>query len=486
MGNVVLPRTIPQCNFKVGTLERDWSSFLVQWYSGDGYDGFDGIYLTPHNHGSTQNYTKWALLPEKAVTFQHAFCKQGEQDGSTWNVQKVGPFISFGGYDWWKMAGHDVGRLAVSVTKNRHIFVLETMLGAADSSGELIPYPPIHNHHIHVNPEQDCLRFEDPRCYSIDYVFERHGEWGPGFSYSEVEIEGYGRDLTFPLVLDAEINDARPAQSPEMCWHMVFAFRWTTKHRKPVSYVRFFVPNFFFREGARLDPWAHQGVREAYFFVPTSGQFVNWYNSTYNGPEGKLLYVKGHNHHNLLVKSFIFGIAAAELGVTCPEFCSARHRFEAHIVPLMDTSYSTFFQLESSLQHRARQVPNCTLFPNYLVNQEVAYDRAPTVQCSPWVLRPGADVSSVTFLHYHPAQKLEPWLQNLPSSLPMHSNWFFAIETDVSCYLTIYNAGLFSSGKCAILRDGSDARLWLVLTMALAAALAARFVLGLHYKSIML
>ena len=111
-------------------------------------------------------------------------------------------------------------------------------------------------------------------------------------------MDNYGRAISFPLVLDTEVNDARPANSSTLTWYMLFAVKWTSERLSAVSYVRFLVLNAYFREGKRVDAWADQGIREAYFFVPTKGKYVNWHSATYRGPGGQLLYLKGHNHHN--------------------------------------------------------------------------------------------------------------------------------------------------------------------------------------------
>lgn len=406
-----------------------------------GYNKFDGIYLTPYNHKNVENYTRWAALPDIALPMKHSFCKRIEPDGSTWNVQKVGPFTSSGGYDWWKFAGHDVARLAKEVRTHKTIHIVESMLGAIDIHGRLLPYPPIHLHHIHLTFEQPCLRFDDPLCYHVHYVLERHGEWAYDISWSEREMDGYGRAISLPLVFDTELNDARPANSSTLTWFLVFALKWTSKRLSAVSYVRFFVSNVYFREGKRVDPWADQGVRETYFFVPTHGKYINWHSATYRGPEGQLLYVKGHNHHNLLVKGFMFATTPADMGLRCPRFCSAAHApVEAEVVPLPRFfNFSIFDELESWLL--AGQAPICTVEPNYAIQKGIAYDRAPSMWCSRYSLKTEQTFTFVTFLEYHTEHNPEPWLLSVPSTLPMHANWFLAVNSStVSCFLTFYSS----------------------------------------------
>ena len=165
---------------------------------------------------------------------------------------------------------------------------------------------------------------------------------------------------------------------------------------------------------------------------------MNWYTMIYPGPEGKLLYLKGHNHHNLLSRSFLFNAAASKLGLSCPRFCRSKQPlFEPVVVPLQDTGIPTFEALESLVLNKSREVARCVLNPSYWMEPGgVAYDRAPTIRCTNWTLYKNAKITSLTFLKYHMEHKQEPWLQTFPTSLPMHSNWFLFISSHrSSCYV---------------------------------------------------
>lgn len=443
---IVVKRSLPDCTFVSENLQEAWPSLSIQTYSNAGYEHFEGFYLTPHNHKNVRNYTKWAALPDQPGRFEHSFCQSQEADRFTWNVQRVGPFSSQGGYDWWKFAGHDVAKLAKVLSAHKTIFIVETMLGASDAQGRMLSYPPMHNHHIHLNREQPYLRFDNPDAYYIDYVLERHGEWAYDASTSEKERDGYGRAIDFPLVLDAEINDARPANSSSFTWYMAFAIKWTYTDLTAVSYVRFLVPNHY-RDGKPFEPWSDQGVREAFFFVPTEGKYVTWHSGQYTGHGGRLMYLKAHNHHNLLVKAFMFAASPTVFELSCPRFCSARHEpDEAEVLPLSRFfDYAEFNDLENFL--RSRQPPTCTVEPNYAFYDGVAYDRAPLAMCRQWSLVTSQVLTFVTFLEYHREHKHEPWLLSLPASLPMHANWFLAIDSgDSSCFQTFVSTSKGGTG----------------------------------------
>lgn len=437
----LIPR-FDRCAFDAVPLQRRWPSFLVNYYADtDAYDAFRGDDLTPHSHHLYAAYTKYSTsLRTVDGGVGYAFCSVDADSDSRWHVQRIGPFLSKGGYDWWQMAAHDVLNMSAA---SLPACLLESALGVVDLHGTPLSYPPFHIHHIHISPEQESLRYHDPKNFSIQYVLERHGEWGHRVPSTEAEPDGFCRKIDFPLVLDMEINDARPAGSAPLTWYLQLAVRWRpfVQGDRSVSVMNIRNPNHNF-PGAPPTPShttysdAHQLSQEAYFWVPTANPFVSWYTGHIQMPgfrHGTLRYIKGHNHENLLVKSLMFAapLDALQLGEA---FTKASTAFHVHQLSLNASGYGTFDSLERHLRLRAQDALVCVVVPTYEVQHGVHYDRPPDSACRPWSFRQGDPVTFVTFLEYRHA--LEPWLTHRPSMLPMHTHWLFAYEDsgDVSCY----------------------------------------------------
>ena len=165
------------------------------------------------------------------------------------------PFTSTGGYDWWQLAGRDAGDLGEAVAAHGTVFIVESLVGAVDAQGVPLVYPPVHLHHVHVNPENEALRYQyllAPYMYFNNLVIERHGEWNwqSGGVLSEAEAAGYGRQISFPLDLDSELNDVRPGGSAPLEWFLQFALRWRpgAAGLRPVRHAhRAFAPCVFAR-----------------------------------------------------------------------------------------------------------------------------------------------------------------------------------------------------------------------------------------------
>ena len=77
-------------------------------------------------------------------------------DGEAWYSQRVGPFVSRGGYDWWFVAWDDVGNLSQLLTAGGAFGVKEVVHGAVDSDGAPIAFPPLHLHHSHIVGGRDA------------------------------------------------------------------------------------------------------------------------------------------------------------------------------------------------------------------------------------------------------------------------------------------------------------------------------------------
>ena len=121
------------------------------------------------NGACTLKWSRFDALPLAAATYyadsaaydafagvditsalQVGSCTASTAEG-TWHTQRVGPFVSTGGYDWWKLIWSDVAGLEEHLHKqNGPLVVNAHFSGPVGVDGEPIPLPPVHNHHIHV------------------------------------------------------------------------------------------------------------------------------------------------------------------------------------------------------------------------------------------------------------------------------------------------------------------------------------------------
>ena len=85
-------------------------------------------------------------------TIHGRVCEVREGNG-VWQFQRIGPFSTRGGNSWTSVVtAHDESMYAqwrVSHEGRASLFVGDHVLGSADASGDLLGYPPIHQHHWH-------------------------------------------------------------------------------------------------------------------------------------------------------------------------------------------------------------------------------------------------------------------------------------------------------------------------------------------------
>jgi hypothetical protein len=180
-------------------------------------------------------------------------------EGSTWYTQRVGPFKSRGGYDWWDYYHYDfrsVTRLLDSLKAGEQLGVTAHVSGPMGAGfGEIIPLPPLHNHHMHVVPGTgeyhtnaedtamiDCI-LRGVKCYDGTIFIQHHGDYQ--CSQGSGGVECFGRDYTpyaklfaRPLSINVQVNDVRPANAKPMVWWFQLSMRLTTVTSSGASKVR--------------------------------------------------------------------------------------------------------------------------------------------------------------------------------------------------------------------------------------------------------
>ena len=146
------------------------------------------------------------------TTIRAQACEVPEGNG-VWHFTRVGPFSTRGGYSWTDVATvHDESmhsQWRVSHEGRASLFVGDHVLGSADASGDLIGYPPLHQHHWHYFHASDFRRdflavHGDNTCPGRDGAYCMFFEYPNGSAF----------ELVPQLGMQAEFNDVRPSGSP--------------------------------------------------------------------------------------------------------------------------------------------------------------------------------------------------------------------------------------------------------------------------------
>ena len=49
-----------------------------------------------------------------------------QEDGGEWIISRLGPFTSYGGYDWWQFSGHDAFNFSRVLEKEKKVTGVDT------------------------------------------------------------------------------------------------------------------------------------------------------------------------------------------------------------------------------------------------------------------------------------------------------------------------------------------------------------------------
>ena len=162
--------------------------------------------------------TEATMRPIAATDVRVERCGHASDDHE-WEVHRIGPFTTTGGNDWTQVqlpaldSRHAPGtRLAIS----------EYFLGSTSNEGKLLPYPPLHQHHFHVEEHKadwfagGLITHGDDQCHAhnggVACLVRRHAP-------------GHVQWVTTPLSVDCDINDVRTAGSPPLTHWAVIALK---------------------------------------------------------------------------------------------------------------------------------------------------------------------------------------------------------------------------------------------------------------------
>ena len=379
------------------------------------------------NGACTLKWSRFDALPLAAATYyadsaaydafagvditsalQVGSCTASTAEG-TWHTQRVGPFVSTGGYDWWKLIWSDVAGLEEHLHKqNGPLVVNAHFSGPVGSDGEPIPLPPVHNHHIHVAQVAERTPVRQPdswpsclvvgqRCPSTVFgVFiQHHGDeqCTAEAGGTDCMLHSYGeyvKTVTQPLKIYGELNDVRPKNSTPIEWFYQLAVRTIERQAmsRAVSFHFPFNPN-------RFDPTTQSGTLML-GAVPAAEDSFFYYTSRM--PFGGTLVPRlttFHAHAVAFQEAFVFSLAPAELGLASTPLPQPLH----HSIISAEAGFVNNSVLRGRLLRAAEPHEQGGLVCHATVARERVgaswFDRKPRLRCSTWRFDAGTQFTVV-------------------------------------------------------------------------------------------
>ena len=480
---------VPKCSF-------DWKPFLelknahaVHFPSINAYDSFAGVGLGRTMHFSEEvampsvnSMQMDLLLPEGEVQLGSCVVAHGQYE---WHTQRIGPFRSTGGFDYWQFSWSDVGSLGAvldGLPPGARIGMTAHWSGPLDSAEAPLGLPPLHVHHIHVSPTSfeyenfragaDCLLW-GYACYDDATLMQHHGdkqcvtdEGGTDCfadDYSRTPKLVYG-----PIGIFAEFNDVRPASSPPMSWWYQFSMRIASpaETAAPISSHYLVNSGKFVVSGTATDA-------VGLIHVPSSVDSFHFY--TGRMPfAGKLVFTKYHSHATVFHRSLLFAATTQQLGLdrnpfwmpasyqsvvtTCTGLAN-NSLLEAKLMSMLHsaqllahTSKHTSSAASHTSEHTSSATSSVSVDEPHLVCAATGrlerigerwYDRQARIECAPWVFHQD-DIFTVIQLNGPTAAAGGNGFEGMASveagqfNFRQHDNWilWYTADDGESHYIT--------------------------------------------------
>lgn len=154
------------------------------------YDNFESVDWVPENKDLYPNGSPWGSKYQypmsKKKTILAASCHLDEGNGRYWDITRIGPFTTTGGYDWLQIGWDDLWGFSKTLqTYPEGIFMLRQHMSPVLKDGTRIGFPPIHIHHIHTGPSPYVRQRGNPvsctllrrHCWNPARTAELHGDY---------------------------------------------------------------------------------------------------------------------------------------------------------------------------------------------------------------------------------------------------------------------------------------------------------------------
>jgi len=185
---------------------------------------------------SSENITKNLYLEK---------CKLQTTHDASWQIYRVGPFSTFGGESWSDAQVNDI----FAGSEFNGAFITTSFMGPVNRDGEVLGYPPLHVHHMHLqnhyqgsahrtrSGHQSIIWNSASELILDIYAFHTHGDsqcqssaGGTNCYVMNLPL-GYGiwykPNMTF--FLNGQVIDERLPKSSELEWWMEWGFSISTQ-----------------------------------------------------------------------------------------------------------------------------------------------------------------------------------------------------------------------------------------------------------------
>mmetsp|Transcript_3891 Transcript_3891/g.6478 ORF Transcript_3891/g.6478 Transcript_3891/m.6478 type:complete len:544 (+) Transcript_3891:117-1748(+) len=164
-------------------------------------------------------------------------CTSSSNTSEPWIMFRVGPFETYGGYDWSSINvfPFDVVKTdAAHLAQNGALPVVEWFVGSTSPKGRLLGYPPLHQHHFHL----ESLARVDP--LNSDPAQGVIGLWPSLVAHGDDQCMAssggvaclirrlpnrHAQYISMPFLLFADTNDVRPLGSSPLQHYFTLAMR---------------------------------------------------------------------------------------------------------------------------------------------------------------------------------------------------------------------------------------------------------------------
>ena len=410
-----------------GTLRRAYMRHYLSDRDYDAYRGHDLIHgpVRPHD------------VPSANGRPQATLCIGEETEKGQWFVQRIGPFRSTGGNDWWQFAWNDAFKLeAYGIwNANQTVGITAHATMAVTPDLEPIGLPPLHMHHVHIGPDQSldadifkCMR-EGLECPDAGFLFNHHGD--QQHSDPERKFETFGEECSTgfskrvhrPVTVTGEINDWRPAGSEGLEWWYQVAIR-VVRGPKAKATSAVSVHSLFNPQGSMF---LSQMDRFFVYKVPSLQDTVLYY--TGRMPfGGEMQWMQPHVHMGVAQQMFLFQGTPQDLGL---EVVHPKNSYQpVDAVDVLETmgiqprsepaggannQYIVDWILEKAKQGPARQI--CHAQATRVNVNGKSWDRMANFSCNPWKFEMGMQFTAVAF-------NGNPDANDLITRFKQHSIWF--------------------------------------------------------------
>jgi hypothetical protein len=403
-----------------------------------------------------ENSDAWLKSKASQVGFDFfgSTCEMPDNSGGTWVLQRFGPMRSTGGYDWWQFAWSNLFDMNAILRQHpRGVYFTNTFSGVVDETGKTVPYPPIHIHHVHFTPGEFPPQTVSPRsCLESNLacgrrgqlVAEHHGD------YQCLDAEGgvdclledlpasYGKLVKTPLLILGELNDVRPAGSPEMRWWYLAAVRYVPK------------------EAAHMRALSIHAICNAFslspaFTLPAPTDEATWTWFVGQMPKsGALVRAKIHSHMTIFKEMFLFAATPDQLGLSSSRF-KPKNAFDllrAKDVGFHDMSDVRKYIMDNYERNRSHEAQGIER-PRLICHAEAMtekiafpsgqyhFDRRAPTWCDIWDFKSGDTFTLVGFNEYVGGPPGPHMPDSIPHVIPQHfSIWVQYESSDEASYYT--------------------------------------------------